>query len=461
MPENLMSRKTHLATAHQLAFAIFEDLWPVGDKVADSPQDIGFQRSNVFIDITDLGLVARRALDVAYFIVSQDPEIRRIYDVELNFFQWLMTYGSNNRKHFRAVLREAQKAALQADVFGSMNPNEDKWGSIPLLGPVGIAGGRIVFEVHETLQRHIKDPAASHFFSLCCNGFTTLYGRVVFEHILPYGQGGVTEWLDIDTVRAWPGTAAKSHAEFRYFKRDALDPALKQINELTHLAVRYETRSGQGTKKISKIRFVITLKDEPKTLQSAMLGSKELYLTLQNEFGLSPTNFDEIMQNRPDWSDERIHLAMDFTRWSVSKGKVTKSVSGFLMKALRDALRVPQLARVIEEQAADQKAKAQQAGIENETRKAGQKEADDAAAQRIAGDATAGLAGFALLTDNERLEIVSKFVLTVPARGAAKSLGVDAASLTETVILQNKRLSDVFGVFMQQQLAKKRAEMPA
>lgn len=48
---------------------------------------------------------------------------------------------------------------------------------------------------------------------------------------------------------------------FKYFKRDWLEPAVKQINEVSDLSLSYETRNEQGSRKIGRLRFRIQRKD--------------------------------------------------------------------------------------------------------------------------------------------------------------------------------------------------------
>jgi len=144
-------------TSTQMTLAIYEELFPLGVAISDAPTEIGFRRNSLFLDIYELGIVARRALDAAYFIVSQDPDIKTAYDVDQSYFKWLINYQSNNRKHLRTVMRDVQKSAIEGD---SASAEQENWGAIPLMGPVVISGGRLIFEVDRRLQKLIKDPHA-------------------------------------------------------------------------------------------------------------------------------------------------------------------------------------------------------------------------------------------------------------------------------------------------------------
>lgn len=356
------------ATSQQMSLALFEDMLSDGLAIHESPKDIGFQRNNVFIDIADLGITARRMIDAAYFVVAQEPTAPRIYDVELSYFRWLMRYDSYNYKHLRAVVTEAQKAVVQVTdtPHGSAPSEKDPWVSVHLLGTVGIANGRIAFEVPHQLVRHIKDPVNSHWLSLRITAaFTLSYARAIYDHVLPYVIDGNTDWIPLDVVRNWPGKAGASAAVFKYFRRDYLDPAVRQINELSDIELAYETRTASpSSRKIDRIRFRAARKKGAPPAMQHLQGAQEVYFTLKNEFGLTDKHFNEISEHRNTWTDDWIQQAIEFTRFKLKQGKITLSPAGFLMKALRDNLRISDAERLMvgmqEEKAAAQQVKQQE-----------------------------------------------------------------------------------------------------
>lgn len=440
-------------TSTQMTLAIYEELFPLGVSISDAPTEIGFRRNSLFLDIYELGIVARRALDAAYFIVSQDPDIKTAYDVDQSYFKWLINYQSNNRKHLRTVMRDVQKSAIEGD---SASAEQENWGAIPLMGPVVISGGRLIFEVDRRLQKLIKDPKQSYFLSLrVSNVFTSNYARALYDHLLTYSTVGITDWIDLNTARVWCDAKSKSFAEFKYLKRNVLDIATKQINELSNIEVSYTTNNLPGTKKIGQIRFSVRQKAQ-NTLQLTMLGSKEMYETLRNEFGVSPANFEEIMEHRSIWTDEWLHQAMEFTRFSISKGRVTKSVSGFLMKAIRDNLRVATAEIEVAAQLATKEEKEQEAK-QNKIKKA--KALDDSVAASVArkddelsAEIKAGLNAFDQLDQKDREEYLLQFSRTREAKLTAKPAKIDLAQLSEATVRQSELMAKVLGQYIYRKL---------
>ncbi|WP_324125934.1 replication initiation protein [Aromatoleum sp.] len=440
-----------------MSLSIFEDMFAKGLAITESKSEIGFQRNNVFVDIGDLGVTARRAVDAAFFVVAQEKGIHTLYDVELSYFRWLMRYDSANYKHLRSVLTEAQKAVVQVTdtPVGAVPSESDRWISVHLIGTVAIANGRIVFDVPTVLQRHIKDPVNSHWLSLrVTTAFTLLYARAIYDHVLPFVSDGVTEWFSVDAIRAWPGKSAASTAAFKYFKRDSLEPAVRQICEKSDIEISYETRTATpSSKKIEFIRFRLSRKGDAPPVVQALMGAKELYTTLKNEFGLSDKHFDEILANREIWTDEWINQAIEFTRFNLQRGKVTKSPAGFLMKALRDNLRVSSAEKLIADQLAQREAMAAaaiSAKAEAEKTKADALAKSGArVAAKLAEEVRAGHEAFVLLESmNDREDLLLEFSKSLPAGIIAKRLKLDLSGLTYEVLTEIEPLHAAFGQFM-------------
>lgn len=331
-----MATAGQVTTSRQLALALFEDASAEGLPVDASRSDIGFARKNVLIRIVDLGIAARRLVDAAYFIVAQEETVHDLYDVELDYFKWLMRYSSRNNAHLEQVITEAQKALIQATTAPDAN-GEKPYGSVQLIGRVSYQGGRFQFRVPSELTGIIRGPGKSHWLSLRITSlFTLSYARVMYDHLLPYADDGLTDWLPLEELRGWQGEMGANAQIFKYFKRDWLEPAVKQINEVSDLSLSYETRNEQGSRKIGRLRFRIQRKDMAERVLHTHEEAQAIYRTLKQEFGLSSDQFNQIAANRGAYSDERIQQAIERTRFSLRLGKVTKSPAGFFMKALKE-----------------------------------------------------------------------------------------------------------------------------
>lgn len=331
-----MATAGQVATSRQLALALFDDASAEDLPVDAARSDIGFARKNVLIRIIDLGVAARRLIDAAYFIVAQEEHVRDLYDVELDYFKWLMRYASRNNTHLEQVITEAQRALIQATTTPDVDGSKP-FGSVQLIGRISYAGGRFQFRVPPDLIGIIRGPGKSHWLSLRITSlFTLSYARVMYDHLLPYADEGMTDWFELEDLRSWQGAmGAKAH-EFKYFKRDWLAPAVEQINEVSDLTLSYETRNEPGSRKIGRLRFRIERKQLAERVLQTHEQAQALYKTLKQELGLSSAQLNQIAADRDTYTDERLEQAIERTRFSLKMGNISKSPAGFFMKALKE-----------------------------------------------------------------------------------------------------------------------------
>lgn len=479
-------------TPLQFALDLFVEMAPAQRSIDEAApdKDIGYQKNRVFARIIGLGLSARRFVDAAYFIVAQDPDIQENYDVTLSFFKWLMRYDSRNKKHFSSVIRSVKSSMLEVmsapvvsvdaegrmleeptepgdekgtggvdDLDAAVQDEEGDW--LELIGRVSVRNGRIRFRVPVELQRLIKDPQNSYWTSLLITSkFTLIYARGIYDHVLPTVPNGITDWLSLDLVRNLPGKSWANNAEFKYFKRDYLEPAINQINELSDIEMSYETRAGTpGSRKKDQIRFKLKRKEAAVASKADMLNSVALFMTLQKEFALSDSQLERIAQNRAVWTDERIQQAIEYTRWKIRQGEKIKTAAGYMMKALSDNYRVSEADKQVEliqaqlvEASVDQREAKSERQKAVEASLAAATAADD---QRRQEELRLAREFFNAADKIPREELVRKFV-------ASSTMGVRAierqnlkpAQVTEANILSFPDVSNTFIPFVAGELRK-------
>jgi hypothetical protein len=439
-------------TTQQMSFSLFEEALSNGTSIAESPHEIGYRRHRALVNLSDLSIAARKAAYAAFFIVAQTPGVQNAYRVDLGYWKWLMAYTSGNRNHLRGLIRDLQKAALIADGSEELAEN---WGSLPLLGTAVINNGYLEFRMDERLQSLLMDPRNGPFLSLrITSGFSSVHAAALFDRLLNYVELGETDWIDLDTLRLWLDVVGK-YPVWGVLKRDALEPAVKMINKVTPYKVEYDTRTVPKTKMKDRIKFRIVYAAEPDQVQLAMQDTTQIYYTLRHEFGLSPRNVQEILENRSEWSDDRLRQAMDYTRMALTRNKITKSVSGFFMHALRENLIVGKAELEVNSQLgllklelSDQDKTVTPDKAEDNIRASSNVRANE----EINEDVARGLAAFDDMDDVARATYVREFGSTQTARLIAKKEKIEIESLTESVVRTNVLLATAFGQFMYNKL---------
>ncbi|BDB30063.1 MULTISPECIES: replication initiation protein [Cupriavidus] len=483
-------------TPLQYALDLFVEMAPAQTAIHEvaTDKDIGYHKNKVFARIVGLGMSARRFVDAAYFIVAQEPEVKEGYEVSLSFFKWLMRYDSKNRKHFSSVIRSVKSSMLEVtsapvvsvDASGRLlespgaahdgdetdsdarNPDVDTvrvsdeegdW--LELIGRVSVRDGRIRFRVPVELQRLIKDPENSYWTSLLVTSkFTLIYARAIYDHILPNVSDERTDWLPLDVVRNLPGKSWANNAEFKYFKRDYLDKAVSQINELSDIELSYETRAGTPrSRKKDQIRFQMKRKDAALASKAAMLNSVALFQALEKEFALTDSQFERIADNRSVWTDERIQQAIEYVRWRIRSGDKVKRASGYLLDAIANDYRVSEADKEVERVQAKLADKAKE---EVESKSAAQTAvaasvaaADAAAERRRLEEVRAARDYFESAEMTTREDLVRKFVTTktIGTRTIERQ-GLKPADINAKNIMERPNIATSFCSFVAGELRK-------
>lgn len=346
------------STQQQLALEIFHSLDATDTPITASSQDFHLRKSSLLVDVSDIGLLARRILNGVYFLAQDDPEAET-YTYDLRYFKWLINYAnSNNNTHLKRVIREAQKSAVQVNVIDVANPDEDNWVSVPMLGAAGIRKGQITFKIPVELRGQLRDPARCSLLSMrILAGFTSIYALELYERLSLFKGEGYSPWWHIDEFRGLIKVdGLKSANDFRYFRRDIIQPAIDQINEISDIDVSLELR--RTGRFYSHLRFGVAASRNHQLL-SSIAASKNLYDILTREFGLSDAELDEIAKNRETWTDDRLNEAVEFVRHRCATSKVLYP-GKYLMSAIRDGYRVGSLEKAARQVDADKERKVKQ-----------------------------------------------------------------------------------------------------
>lgn len=342
-------------TQQQLALDIFVALDATDTSIVESGTDFHLRKSSLLVDVSELGLLARRVINGVYFLAQANPDAE-VHTYDLRYVKWLINYAnSNNNTHLKKVIREAQKSSVQVNVIDALNPDDDNWISVPMLGAAGIRKGQFVFKIPSELRSQLRDPARHALLSMrILAGFSSVYALELYERLSIYKDVGQSPVWTLDEFRSMIRVdGLKSANDFRYFRRDILDPAIEQINKDSDIELVLKLqRTGRS---YSHISFEIK---PTKSLDGAtsIAAAKQLYSTLTDEFGLSDVELDEISANRETWTDDRLQTAIEFVRHRCSVSAVQYPAK-YLMSALRDGYRVGALEKQATEKRAS-KAKA-------------------------------------------------------------------------------------------------------
>jgi len=424
----------------QLGFDIFnavrEEMGP-NTAITESTREVGYRKTNVLIDVSPISHLARRAINALWLNVSQNPDLAH-YDIDLGYFKWLAKFEtSNNLTHLKKALRECQGSSVQVSVENE--GGDPQWVSVPLLGSVAIAGGRVVFKVDELIRQQLKDPRRYTYLSLRMSAALSQYAYILYERLGSLRFMGTTEWIPVEDVKKWvQADQLKSLTEYKEFKRQVLDKSIGQINELTDLYVAYETKTAPGSRRVAALRFKLRDNADGKLVLdfSQPHELKDLYETLVRGFGLSKKQINEIIGNREVNTDERIRAAIELVRYRIKVGQV-KSPGAYLMRAIKEGWSLSDMER--------------EAAFGSSTEKPTVEPSVPAAeiefSRNLERDIEEGLAIFNSLDSDRRTTVLDELYKETTFQMAAKRQKVKAKP-DEAVIMARKALKTELGQYV-------------
>jgi len=389
------------------------------------------------------------------YLASDAPVEQLEFDCDVDLFKFLINYASRNQKHLKDALREAQKTSIVVErerpegVGG--NP---EFVSIPLVGMVGIANGRVFFRFDPTIRKLHKDPRGYTLLSLrTTSNFRSVFAHSLYEKLKSVSyRGSPTEWLTVEAARAWVGAQdSQFMSEYKLFRQRALSVAIEQINDLSDLYVEYETKNVPGSKKVSHIRFIFRAQ-EGEMVHSMRLTEtrKAIYETLRGEFGVGTVDLQAITLNADRFTPEKIQAAIEFVRHRINtaKGKKIQFPGRLFMKALQEGWTVP--TAEVKDTGPNSSSRKHQAGGSAAT--VDSNEQDDPVALALRKEFERdGEEGFKVYSESDperRREYMAGFMRTAHFRVLCSQLQLDKKAFSEQLLLSHERLRHAFGKYV-------------
>ena len=452
----------------QYALQLFEET--IGRKgrtatIADAEGDLAFPKNNIFVDVSGVGVLARRGLNVMNYLACDAPADVVEFECDVGLFKFLLNYQSRNHKHLNEALREAQKTSV---VVRRERPNANgshDFVSIPLVGIVGVAGGKVYFKFDPAIRKLHKDPRGFTFLSLrTTSAFTSVFAHSLYEKLKSVAfRGSPTDWLTLEEARKWTGAAdAKFMEAWPEFRRRALLVAIEQINDLSDLFVEVETKSSPGSKKVTHLRFVFS-EQEGKMVQSLRQTEtrKNLYETLRGEFGIGAVDLQAIAAKAEEYTPERIQAAIEFVRHRMATQRKKISAPGrYLMKAIQEGWSIP--TSELEAGGTEPAGLAAPAPA-SAPAAAGAADKRQPAHERLAGESLQreyqeqGERGYALYLaaeEAQRAELRTSFARTLVFRALGAQMQRAKGPITEAELRDTPRLQHAFGQHVLKFVAK-------
>lgn len=338
----------------------------------------------------NITLLQRRAWNVllanAYDeLPNEDIVLHRMPVRELMI---ILEFDSHNMEYLKEALSAIVSCKVEWNLLGKA---KEEWKATTLLAEVGIEreseNGPYIctYAYGPTLRERLYNPRMYARISLSMqNKFNSKYAQALWELCTDYldeaRNFGETPFLTLEDVKKLIGVADDGYGgEFKILNRDVIKPALKEINEVTDFHVRAEHRY-QG-RKITGIKFLVSrLLEIPSPIQrqkDLFVSDKDTPVVVRElkKAGLAVEDAWKIWQQGFEYlSVEKRPQNMRFETYILEKIDLlkrrqkaggVKSITGFLIKAIKQNFANPEFALEANKQRVREQTKTKQLSVQH------------------------------------------------------------------------------------------------
>lgn len=299
-----------------------------------------------------------KKLYAVILLVSQEQGNCSEYSIPLSHVIRRGNIDSKNTKLIREYLESMRRFSITWNTRTS--DDEYEWRNTGMLKEVWITQGQgkqaiLSWELPNKIKERLVDPA-SFFTRLSLQMMTSLRGGssiTLYEICCQYatnnhnGKGGLTrrasiEWwrprlngsLDVDGCQ-----------EYKYFKRDLLFPAIKEINQISDICV--ELIEHKNGRKVEEIQFLVRKKPQGSLdLTNQNLVDADLVNKIM-KFGISKDDAEEIFLSN---DSDLLRITVDFVEGRIKSRNAERlgSPAGYFVKALKGKWATAKKASLVE-----------------------------------------------------------------------------------------------------------------
>ncbi len=166
----------------------------------------------------------------------------------------MIGYDSKNISYLRDLLKALTSTVIEWDIMNEAGKRE--WGVSALLASADIIDGVCTYAYSPHLRAKLFNP---RFYVLLdidiVRRFQSGYALALYENCARYRRLGQTPSFPIEVVRSLLGAKDPVYGEFKYLNQRVIQPALREINAVTDLALSIEVK--REARQVTEIRFLI------------------------------------------------------------------------------------------------------------------------------------------------------------------------------------------------------------
>ncbi|MBI5330083.1 MAG: replication initiation protein [Betaproteobacteria bacterium] len=203
------------------------------------------------ISLVQRKLLNALLLNAYYQIPDLDIPIHRI---TVSHLVDLIGYDSHDIGRIKDLLKALTTTAIEWDILNDEGKRE--WGVSTLLASADIMDGVCTYAYSPHLRMKLFNPKIFVVLDIdIVRRFHSGYSLALYENCARFRGIGMTPYFPMDVVKALLGAREPIYAEFKYLNQRVLQPAIKEINSVTDLALDIEVK--REARRVTEVRFLI------------------------------------------------------------------------------------------------------------------------------------------------------------------------------------------------------------
>jgi len=191
--------------------------------------------------------------------LMRDPE-KRVFETLIGEVHRWTGVGATDHVKVKAALRALTDVKVEFNILGK---DGEHWGVFVLLPSVEILpDGTVRYELTERIRQTLAHPRMYAPIDLgILRGLRGKYAIALYELAKDYVHVGIPE-MSIDDFRKLMGLDPGQYRRDRDLLRWVIDPAVREVNNVTDLEISYTIFKNPRTRKWERIRFGVRRKGE-------------------------------------------------------------------------------------------------------------------------------------------------------------------------------------------------------
>lgn len=280
-----------------------------------------------------LSLLQRKLVNALLYNAYEGLLTSREHQINASVLCEMIGFDSNNTNYLKASLKGLMETVVEFDVLE--DDGKSSWEAMVLLPYVKLKDGVCTYRYEQALAEKLYHPDVYSKINLSVlRDMNSAHALVLYENCYRYVDIAHTPWWDVDVFRKLMSVDQMiSYKQFKLLNRAVIQPAMKEVNELSNIQLELETKRKGRT--VTGLRFII--RPNPQLSLVGMDPEDDVtqmpsYQALLAE-GISKTLARAwALEHDEQYIFEKLDLASS----QAASGKIRSSKAGFLKSAIEE-----------------------------------------------------------------------------------------------------------------------------